>query len=61
MGVGTVPTEENLADALTKGVESETLKFHFQGVVADIRRDRYRIAPATEVETSEEEKSKSEE
>ena len=38
MEVVKLPTQENLADALTKGVESETLKFHVQGVGAEIRR-----------------------
>ena len=43
-----VPTEENLADVLTKGVESETLKYHVQGIGAEIRRDRHEIAPKME-------------
>ena len=47
MEVAKVPTEDNLADALTKGVESETLKFHVHGVGAEIRTDRHEIAPAT--------------
>ena len=54
MWVVKVPTEENLADALTKGGGSETLKFHVQGVGAEIRRDRHEIVPATQNEESEE-------
>ena len=53
MEVVKVPTEENLADALTKGVESETLKFHVRGVGAEIRNDRHEMAPATEDEKSD--------
>ena len=54
MEVVKVPTDENLADALTKGVEPETLKFHVHGVGAEIRRDRHELAPKTEDEKSEE-------
>ena len=57
MNVVKVPTDENLADALTKGVESETLKFHIQGAGAEIQRDRRDMAPKTEDEKSEEEES----
>ncbi len=57
MTVVKVPTEENLADAVTKGVESETLKFHVQGVGAGIRRDRHDMAPKMEGEGEGEESS----
>ena len=45
MEVAKVPPNESLADAMTKGVESETLKFHIHGVSAEIRRDRHDLAP----------------
>ena len=57
MTVVKVPTEKNLADALTKGVESETLKHHVQRVGAKIRRDRHEMVPKTEHEESEEMKT----
>ena len=60
MQVVTVPPDENLASALTKGVGSETPKHHVRGVGAEVRGDRHEMAPATEHEKSEEEKSKSE-
>ena len=53
MEVVKVPTDENLADAMTKGMESETLKFHVHGVGAEIRRDRHELAPKSEDEKSE--------
>ena len=58
MEVAKAPIEENLADALTKGVGSETLKFHVHGVGAEVRRDRHEIVPSTENEESEEEETK---
>ena len=54
MEVVKVPTEENLADALTKGVESSTFKFHVQRVGAETTRDRHKMALATEDENLEE-------
>ena len=57
MTVVKVPTEEYLADALTKGVESETLRFHVQGVGAEIRPDRHEMAPKTGEEEGEEKES----
>ena len=54
MEVVKVPTGENLADALTKEVESETLELHVHGVGADVRRGRHDLAPKTEDEESEE-------
>ena len=49
-----VPSEENLADALTKAVDSETLKFHIKGVGAEVRNDRHEMAPKIEDAGSEE-------
>ena len=54
MEVAKVPTQENLPDALAKGVESEALRSHVQGVGSEIRRDRHDMAPTTEDEKSEE-------
>ena len=51
--VDKVNSNENLADALTKGVDSETLQYHIKGVGAEIRSDRHRMAPT--VQESEEE------
>ena len=48
MVVAKVPRDENLADAMTKGVGSETLRFHVHGVGAEIRRDRHELAPKME-------------
>ena len=41
-----VGTNENLADALTKGVDSATIQYHNEGVGVEIRIDRHRLAPA---------------
>ena len=54
MKVVKVPTDENLADALMKGVESVTLRFHVHGVGSEIQRGRHDLAPKVEDEKSEE-------
>jgi len=43
-----VGTDENLADALTKGVDSATLMFHVKGVGMELRQDRHKLAPVLE-------------
>ena len=40
-----VGTDENIADALTKGVNAETLRYHVDHSAAEVRRDRHRLAP----------------
>ena len=44
--VNKVGTDDNLSDALTKGVDSAAIQKHLQGVGIEIRRDRHSIAPA---------------
>ena len=46
-----VGTEENLADALTKGVDAATIATHVKGVSMELREDRPRLAPSLEEET----------
>ena len=40
-----VGTLENIADALTKAVNAETLRYHVENTAAECRRDRHRLAP----------------
>ena len=40
-----VGTDENLADALTKGVDAATIQYHLRGVGIEVRDDRHRLAP----------------
>ena len=40
-----VGTDVNIADALTKGVNAETLQYHVDNSAAEVRRDRHRLAP----------------
>ena len=49
-----VGTDENLADALTKGVDSATIAYHVNGVGIELRGDRRGIAPALEGSASAE-------
>ena len=46
-----VGTEENLADALTKGGDAATIAIHVQGVSMELREDRHRLAPSLEAGT----------
>ena len=41
-----VATERNLADALTKPVSAEIIKRHVEGIGAEMRKDRHRLAPS---------------
>ena len=43
-----VPSEENLADALTKGVDAAAIAKHLEGVGAQILCDRHNLAPIVE-------------
>ena len=40
-----VGTDENLADALTKGVDAAAIQHHLRGVGIEVRDDRHRLAP----------------
>ena len=40
-----VPTESNLAEALTKPVKAEVIRKHIEGIGAEARTDRHRLAP----------------
>ena len=44
-----VPTEENLADAPTKGVDSNVIAAHLAGVNAEVLMDRHSLAPKCDV------------
>ena len=41
-------TDENLADALTKGVDSAAIAIHVAGVGVELRDERHTMAPALE-------------
>ena len=41
-----VPTEGNLADALTKAVYAQTIQTHVNGINAERLRDRYPLCPS---------------
>ena len=40
-----IGTDENLADALTKGVDAESIRYHCDGVGLELRDDRRSQAP----------------
>ena len=50
-----VKSEENMADALTKAVDSNRIKSHVEGIGAEVRRDRHPLAPKLDAESSMEE------
>ena len=43
-----VGADENLADALTKGVDASAIQYHLEGVGIELREDRHSLAPALE-------------
>ena len=49
-----VPTESNLADALTKPVNAEAIAMHLAGVGCEARVDRHPAAPKIESEYKDE-------
>ena len=49
-----VGTDDNLADALTKGVDANSIAKHVEGVSIELRQDRHALAPALEVNASAE-------
>ena len=46
-----VGTDENLADALTKGGDASVISTHVAGVGMELRGDRHRLAPSLEANT----------
>ena len=40
-----VPTGANLADALTKGVDAQSIAKHLRGVGSEVLHDRHNLAP----------------
>ena len=51
-----VGTNENLADALTKGVDAAAIQLHLKGVGIEVRDDRHRLAPVLDKEINVEDK-----
>ena len=45
-----VGTDENLADALTKGVEAAAIQKHMIGVGIELASDRHGIAPTLDIQ-----------
>jgi len=45
-----VSTDDNLADALTKGVDASAIQYHLEGVMIEIRHDRHPLAPELDKE-----------
>ena len=43
-----VGTVDNLADALTKGVDAKSIQYHMEGMSIDRRDDSRRLAPVLE-------------
>ena len=43
-----VGTDDNLADALIKGVDAAAIQRHLEGVRVELRCDRHQLAPALE-------------
>ena len=56
-----VKSEDNLADALTKGVDAAAISKHLEGVGIELREDRHRLAPALENESAKVEMKMSDE
>ena len=47
-------TDDNLADALTKGVDAYSISKHVTGAGMELKDDRHRMAPVLEKEASAE-------
>ena len=52
IGITKVKSEENLADALTKGVSSQEMQWHLEGMGIELRRDRHKDAPSVASESA---------
>ena len=46
--INKVGTDDNLADALTKGVDATAIQAHLKGVRVELRCDRHQLAPTLE-------------
>ena len=51
-----VGTVENIGDALTNAMKTDTLRYHVENGCAECRRDRHCMAPAVFGDTSEQER-----
>ena len=57
-----VGTLENLADAMTKAIDNESIQRHLIGIDAETRNDRHHLTPKLEMEHEwQEEEEESEE
>ena len=45
-----VGTDDNLADALTKGVDAYAIQRHLEGVRVELRCDRHQLAPVIDAQ-----------
>ena len=57
-------TLDNLADAMTKAIDSESIQRHLIGIDAEPRNDRHHLTPTLEMESEwqeEEDESKEQE
>ena len=50
--INKVGTDDNLADALTKGVDAAAIQKHLEGVRVELRCDRHHIAPELEAKSA---------
>ena len=49
--INKVGTDDNLADALTKGVDATAIQKHLEGVRVELRCDRHQLAPTLEAKS----------
>ena len=49
--INKVGTDDNLADALTKGVDAAAIQAHLKGVRVELRCDRHQLAPTLEAKS----------
>ena len=56
-----VPTEDNLADALTKAVDAQTIQTHVNGINAERLRDRHPLCPSLDDDKEEDKGEEAEE
>ena len=50
--INKVGTDDNLADALTKGVDAAAIQAHLEGVRVELRCDRHQLAPTLEAKSA---------
>ena len=56
-----VPTEDNLADALTKAVDAQTIQTHVKGTNAERLSDRHPLCPRLDDDKEEDKGEEAEE